>query len=90
MTFLPCATRQEANDPRTVAVIENATGIFFTGGDQTRIATSVRIPSQGNGPIALTGAQLHVLPAGYAFELTTRTPVVNGAPAGTRARDRGE
>jgi cyanophycinase len=53
-------------------------------------ATSVRIPSQGHGPIALTGAQVHVLPSGYAFELTTRTPVITGAPVGTRARELGE
>ena len=210
VVFLPCASREEANDPRTVDAIDNATGVFFTGGDQTRIAavfggsdadvalhaawergvvvagtsagaammsttmilgggeqiptnnvrtgpglgfvsglvvdmhfaergriarllavvamfphelglgidedtavvvqdtrfevigsgavavvdagraTSVRIPADGTGPIALTGAQIHVLPSGYAFELSTRTPVITDAPADTRARDRGE
>ena len=208
--FLPCGTREEANDPRTVDAIEQATAVFFTGGDQTRIAgafggsdadvalhaawergvvvagtsagaammsstmilgggelvptndvrtgpglgfvpgivvdmhfaergriarllavvamyphelglgidedtavvvadnrfevigsgsvtvvdaghaTSVRIPSGRTGPIALTGGKVHVLPAGYAFELATRTPVIVGAPADTRARDKGE
>jgi cyanophycinase len=53
-------------------------------------ATSVRIPADGNGPIALTGAQIHVLPSGYAFELTTRTPVIVDAPGDSRARERGE
>jgi cyanophycinase len=38
VTFLPVATREEANDPATVAAIERATGAFFTGGDQSRIA----------------------------------------------------
>jgi cyanophycinase len=52
-------------------------------------ATSVRIPADG-GAIALTGAQIHVLPSGYAFELDTRAPVITGAPADTVARDRGE
>ena len=209
-TFLPCATRAEANDPATVAAIEQATAVFFTGGDQTRIAavfggsdadtalraawqrgtvvagtsagaammsttmilgggetvptnnvltgpglgfvqglvvdmhfaergrlarllalvamfphelglgidedtavvvcdgrfevigtgavtvvdagraTSVRLPAGGPGPIALTGAQIHVLPAGYAFVLGTRTPVITEAPDDTLARDRGE
>lgn len=208
--FLPCGTREEANDARTVEVIEQATGVFFTGGDQTRIAgafggsdadtalhaawergavvagtsagaammsstmilgggdqiptndvrtgpglgfvpgvvvdmhfaergriarllavcamfphelgigidedtavvvtgsrfevigsgsvtvvdaghaTSVRIPADGTGPIALTGGKIHVLPSGYAFELTTRLPVIVDAPAATRARDKGE
>jgi cyanophycinase len=210
VTFLPAATREEANDPRTVAAIERATGVFFTGGDQDRIAavfggsdsdvalhnawergvvvagtsagaammsstmilgggeqvpttsvrtgpglgfvsglvvdmhfaergrvarllavvamfphelglgidedtavvvedsrfevigagtvtvvdaghaTSVRIPAEGEGPIALTGARIHVLPSGYAFELSTREPVITGAPSDTRARERGE
>jgi cyanophycinase len=36
--FLPVATREQANDPATVAAIEQATGVFFTGGDQDRIA----------------------------------------------------
>jgi cyanophycinase len=210
VTFLPCASREEANDPNTVDAIERATGVFFTGGDQSRIAgvfggsdadtalhaawergavvagtsagaammsstmilgggeqipttsvrtgpglgfvsgivvdmhfaergriarllavvamfphelglgidedtavvvtgshfevigsgsvtvvdaghaTGVRIPAGGNGPIALTGARIHVLPTGYAFELATRTPVIIDAPADSRARDRGE
>jgi cyanophycinase len=53
-------------------------------------ATSVRIPAEGSGPIALTGARVHVLPSGYAFELSTRTPVITDAPADTVARERGE
>lgn len=210
VTFLPCGSRQEANDPATVEAVERATAVFFTGGDQGRIAailggsdtdvalhnaweggtvvagtsagaammsttmilgggeqipstsvrtgpglgfvsglvvdmhfaergriarllavvgmfphelglgidedtavivaddrfevigngavtvvdaghaTGVRIPADGNGPIALTGAHIHVLPAGYAFELDTRTPVIVGAPDDTVARERGE
>lgn len=210
VTFLPCGTREEANAADTVEAIDRATAVFFTGGDQTRIAgafggsdadtalhaawergivvagtsagaammsttmilgggdqiptnnvrtgpglgfvsglvvdmhfaergriarllavvamfphelglgidedtavvvtgtrfevigagsvtvvdaghaTSVRIPAGGTGPIALTGANIHVLPSGYAFELATRMPVIIDAPADTRARDRGE
>jgi cyanophycinase len=209
-TFLPVASRDEANDPATVEAIGNATGVFFTGGAQDRIAaifggtdgdtvlheawengavvagtsagaammsstmilgggeqvpstsvrtgpglgfvrglvvdmhfaergriarllavvamfphelglgidedtavvvteqrfevigtgtvtvvdaghaSSIRIPSTGHGPIALTGAQVHVLPSGYAFELATRTPIITDAPEGTRARELGE
>ncbi len=208
--FLPCASRQEANDPATVESVERATCVFFTGGDQSRIAailggsdtdvalhtawengtvvagtsagaammsttmilgggeqipstsvrtgpglgfvnglvvdmhfaergriarllavvgmfphelglgidedtavvvtedrfevigngavtvvdaghaTSVRLPADGVGPIALTGANVHVLPAGYAFALDTRTPVIVDAPHDTVARERGE
>jgi cyanophycinase len=210
VTFLPVAGRDEANDPATVAAIEDATAVFFTGGDQDRIAaifggtdadtalraawergivvagtsagaammsstmilgggdlvpttsvrtgpglgfvsgivvdmhfaergriarllavtamfphelglgidedtavvvtdtrfevvgsgtvtvvdagpaSSIRIPATGDGPIAVTGARVHVLPSGYAFELATRTPVITEAPSDTRARERGE
>jgi cyanophycinase len=210
VTFLPVASREAANDPATVAAIEDATGVFFTGGDQSRIAavfggsdadtalhaawergivvagtsagaammsttmilgggelvpttsvrtgpglgfvsglvvdmhfaergriarllalvamfphelglgidedtavvvtgsrfevigagtvtvvdagraTSVRVPASGIGPIALTGAAVHVLPSGYAFELATREPVITDAPDGTLARELGE
>ncbi len=36
---LPIATRDQANAPDVVAAIENATGIYFTGGDQLQIAS---------------------------------------------------
>ena len=39
--FLPLATRQEANDPTVVACVQQATGVYFTGGDQLRIATAI-------------------------------------------------
>jgi cyanophycinase len=35
-------------------------------------ATDIRVPA--NGPIALTGARIHVLPAGHTFHLTGRRP----------------
>lgn len=41
-------------------------------------ATHIRVPAEG--PIALTGARIHVLPAGHTFHLTGRRPVVD-APA---------
>ena len=36
---LRLTTRDQANDPSVSAVLEAATGVFFTGGDQSRIAT---------------------------------------------------
>jgi cyanophycinase len=36
--FLPLASREEANDPDAIEALSNANGIFFTGGDQRRIA----------------------------------------------------
>ena len=38
-------------------------------------ATDIRVP--GDGPIALAGARIHVLPAGFTFHLTGRRPVVD-------------
>ncbi|MCU1361336.1 MAG: cyanophycinase [Ilumatobacteraceae bacterium] len=39
LTILPVGSREEANDPEVVAAVENATGVYFTGGDQLRIAS---------------------------------------------------
>jgi cyanophycinase len=49
-------------------------------------ASVIRVPAGGDGPIALTGARIHVLPAGYRFELTGRCPSIVDAPAGTGER----
>lgn len=38
-------------------------------------AEMIRLPANGRGRIALSGVRLHVLPAGYAFELDGRFPV---------------
>jgi cyanophycinase len=49
-------------------------------------ASVIRVPAEGDGPIALGGARIHVLPAGYTFELTGRCPSIVDAPAGTGER----
>jgi cyanophycinase len=46
----------------------------------------IRVPTAGDGPIALGGARIHVLPAGYTFELTGRCPSIIDAPTGTGER----
>jgi cyanophycinase len=46
-------------------------------------AAMIRTPAETEGPIALSGVRLHVLPAGYSFELTGRRPVVVDAPENT-------
>jgi cyanophycinase len=43
-------------------------------------ATTIRTPDDGDGPIALVGVRLHVLPAGFAFALTDRQPVLLDVP----------
>jgi cyanophycinase len=42
-------------------------------------ATEIRVT--GDGPIALSGARIHVLPAGFTFHLTGRRPVVDASIA---------
>jgi cyanophycinase len=37
-------------------------------------ATAIRCPTEDDGPIALCGVQLHVLPTGYRFDLAERRP----------------
>jgi cyanophycinase len=44
-------------------------------------ATTIRTPVDGAGPIALSDVRLHVLPAGCAFALTDRRPLVADAGA---------
>jgi cyanophycinase len=46
-------------------------------------ASDIHVPA--DGPIALAGARIHVLPAGHRFDLTGRRP----SPAGAAAEERG-
>ncbi len=34
--------QEDANDPKAIEAVENATGVFFTGGDQSRIVAAVK------------------------------------------------
>jgi cyanophycinase len=45
-------------------------------------AADIRVPA--DGPIALTGARVHVLPAGCRFELSGRRPSIVDGPTGER------
>lgn len=51
-------------------------------------ASIIAVPAGGDGPIALTGARIHVLPRGYTFELTGRCPSIVDVPVGTGERGR--
>lgn len=48
----------------------------------------IDVPAGGDGPIALAGARIHVLPAGYTFELTGRRPSIVDVEAGPGERGR--
>lgn len=64
--FLPVGSRDEANSAETLSLVEKATGVYFTGGDQLRIASIIG------------GSQIDVhLHAAYADGL-----VVGGTSAG--------
>jgi cyanophycinase len=47
-------------------------------------ATDIRVPA--DGPIALAGARIHVLPAGCRFELSGRRPSIVDGAAGERGQ----
>jgi cyanophycinase len=47
-------------------------------------ATDIRVPA--DGPIALVGARIHVLPAGCRFELSGRRPSIVDGAAGERGQ----
>ena len=69
VTGLRPETREEANDPRTVEALKNATGIFMTGGNQLRLSSVI-------GGTALGAAIL---------EAHGRGAVVAGTSAGASA-----
>lgn len=41
-------TRADAESPRAMAVLEGATAVFFTGGDQLRLGVRLHVLSQGD------------------------------------------
>jgi cyanophycinase len=47
-------------------------------------ATDIRVPA--DGPIALAGARIHVLPAGCRFDLSGRRPSIVDGSAGERGQ----
>ncbi|GGK17610.1 cyanophycinase [Pilimelia terevasa] len=47
-------------------------------------AAMIRTPVEGEGLIALSGVELHVLPGGHRFDLGARQPVTGSAPANTQ------
>ncbi|HWG98584.1 MAG TPA: cyanophycinase [Pilimelia sp.] len=49
-------------------------------------AAMIRTPATGDGPIAVSGVRLHVLPAGYAFDLQRREPIAVEVPADVHDR----
>jgi len=63
------ATREECEDPAELAKLENATGIFFTGGNQLRLSTTIggtaaaRVIRRGNA----NGVHIAGTSAGAAF-----------------------
>jgi cyanophycinase len=65
-------------DENTAILVENGRFEVIGAGSVTVIdagpASLIRAPADGDGPIALAGVRLHVLPAGFAFQLTDRRP----------------
>src|SRR5919201_6819123 len=45
-------TREEGNDPAAAAVLEDATGIFLTGGNQLRLSSVIGGTHPGAAPVA--------------------------------------
>lgn len=61
-----------------VAQVPEAVGIGIDD-DTVAVLTGSRFEVVGSGTVTVVdaaGAHIHVLPAGYGFELTTRSPVV--------------
>jgi cyanophycinase len=58
-------------------VLGSGSVTVIDAGPAARIGT----PVDGDGPIAVHGMQLHVLPAGHLFHLTGRRPLPPGIPS---------
>lgn len=69
-------TAQLANDPATVEAINNATGLFFTGGVQSRIVDVFRPTDPVTGRVVTTPAREAM------FNLLRRGGVIAGTSAG--------
>jgi cyanophycinase len=83
---LRLTTRREANAPEVAGLLRDATGVFFTGGDQLRITTilggtlvdSVLQPLVADGSVVLAGTS-----AGAA--MMSATMIIGGAGPGVTA-----
>jgi cyanophycinase len=79
-------------DEDTAAVVEGTRFEVIGAGAVTVVdageVTSLHTPVDGDdGPIAMTGVLLHVLPSGYSFDLSTRRPLITGTPRHAKRRD---
>jgi cyanophycinase len=67
-------------DEDTAIIVEGDRFEVMGSGSVTVIdagpADDIRVPAGPDGRITLTGARLHVLPAGYTFELINRRPLI--------------
>ncbi|MFG1952385.1 cyanophycinase [Micromonospora sp. NPDC048830] len=67
-------------DEDTAIVVEGDRFEVIGSGSVTVVdaapAEDIRVPADGDGRIALISGRLHVLPAGYTFELIDRKPVI--------------
>lgn len=62
----------------TVASLPHALGLGIDE-DTTAVVNGSRFEVVGSGAVTVVdGATIHVLPAGYEFELTKRAPVADG------------
>jgi cyanophycinase len=66
---LPFETRRQAEDPEELAVLEKATGVFLTGGNQLRLATAIGGTAAARQLRAMNARGVHVAgtSAGAAF-----------------------
>lgn len=70
-------------DENTAAIVDGDEFEVLGAGAVTVVdagsVTSLHVPAE-EGPMAMTGVLLHVLPSGYSFDLSTRQPVITDAP----------
>ncbi|AVT31672.1 cyanophycinase [Plantactinospora sp. BC1] len=77
-------------DENTAIIVEGNRFEVVGAGSVTVIdagpADDIRVPTGPDRRIALTGARLHVLPAGYTFELVDRRPQIVAMAGGAHGR----
>ena len=66
---LPFETRKQCEDPEELAVLEKATGVFFTGGNQLRLSTTLGGTTVAKSLRLMNAAGVHIAgtSAGAAF-----------------------
>ena len=80
------ATRDDCEDPKMLAHLENATGVFFTGGNQLRLSTTIGGTSAAQALRRGNARGVHVAGTSAGAAFVCEHMIAVGKPGGTPKR----